>query len=766
VKPFERFFRRRPPASKSPENAATGREEERDAGPGRALREALQHHQEGRLEEAERLYRRALETDPDNIDALHFLGVIAYQRGDYDGAADLILRALSLNSSNAPAHNNLGNVYAAQDRTDEALASYGKAIALAPDYVDARVNLGGILVRQNRLEDAAACYGDLLALAPDRLDTHMDLGAILLRQGKREEAAACYRRAVSLKPDFVEAQVNLGNVLREQRLFDEAVECYKKAIQAQPGLAVAHLNLGNVLRDLARTDDAISSLQAAVAADPRLLDAWISLGDALTGEDRRVEAVDCYKRALALDPEYAEVRWAFTMSQIPAVYEAGADPARFRSAFSHSLDELDRWFDPARVGRGFKAVGVQQPFCLAYQEENNRDLLERYGRLCTRIMANWYQREGFPAPAKRSPGGVVRVGIVSDHFRNHSVWHALTKGWFEELDRGRFAVHAFHLGSNSDEETSFARAHASHFEEGKAGLRQWVETILASRLDVLLYPEIGMDPMTARLASLRLAPVQAASWGHPETTGLPTVDYYLSAEDFEPDNAQDHYTERLVPLPALGCFYRPARVEHLIPELDALGIRDDASCLLLCPGVPFKYAPRYDWVFPEIARRLGSCKFVFFTHNKRNLSERLHHRLRVAFESSGLDSERFVAFVPWLNRPAFYGLMKIARAYLDTIGFSGFNTAMQAMECGLPLVTREGRYMRGRLASGILRRIGLAELVAASEQQYIERVVRLARDDDYHLRVRRRIEECRDRAFADRAPLRALERFLEGAISR
>jgi len=405
-------------------------------------------------------------------------------------------------------------------------------------------------------------------------------------------------------------------------------------------------------------------------------------------------------------------------------------------------------------------VGVQQPFWLAYQEENNRDLLERYGNLCTRLMSEWFDRQGFAASAaKRAPDGVIRIGIVSQYFRSHSVWGAIIRGWFEQIDRKRFSLHAFYLGFDQDRETLFAKSRASHFEQGGRGLRQWVEAIIGQQLDVLIYPGIGMDPMTVRLASLRLAPVQVATWGHPETTGLPTIDYYLSAEDLEPPDAQGNYTEQLVTLPHLGCFYRSPQVVAVDPDLGNLGI-DPESPVLLCPGVPFKYAPQHDRVFTEIARRLGRCRFIFFTHQVRNLSEKLRRRLEIVFARSRLNLGDFVTFIPWQNWPQFYGLLKRADVFLDTIGFSGFNTAMQAVECGLPIVTREGRFLRGRLASGILKRMGLQELVAESEEGYIALAVKLVQDAEYRGRIRERIEAGRHLLLEDSAPIRALEDFL------
>jgi predicted O-linked N-acetylglucosamine transferase (SPINDLY family) len=226
----------------------------------------------------------------------------------------------------------------------------------------------------------------------------------------------------------------------------------------------------------------------------------------------------------------------------------------------------------------------------------------------------------------------------------------------------------------------------------------------------------------------------------------------------EPPEAQAHYSEELVLLPGLGCSYPSPQLAPAAHDLRDLGIV--TSALLVCPGTPFKYMPRHDRVFPEIARRLGECRFVFFTYRVPELSRKLHLRLRAAFSAHGLDADKFVSFVPWQSPERFRGLLAEARVFLDTLGFSGFNTAMQAVECGLPIVTREGRFMRGRFASGILKRLGLQELVARTEEDYIDLAVRICRDDAYRAHLRESIAARRSILFDDPAPIRALEQFL------
>ncbi|WP_128112987.1 hypothetical protein [Polynucleobacter necessarius] len=200
---------------------------------------------------------------------------------------------------------------------------------------------------------------------------------------------------------------------------------------------------------------------------------------------------------------------------------------------------------------------------------------------------------------------------MSGYLHRHSVWDAIIKGWVSHLDRNIFELHLFHLGEKSDEETQAAKLLAASFTQGKFGITQWANAIQDKGLDCLIYPEIGMDRLTCQLASLRIAKVQIAAWGHPETSGLPSIDYYLSAERFEDPLSQNYYSEQLISLPNLGCHYQPYPAESVTPDLASLGIHADRP-ILLCPGTPYKYNPENDWVLVEIARQLPNAQFVFF----------------------------------------------------------------------------------------------------------------------------------------------------------
>lgn len=716
-----------------------------------------------RLEEAVADYDRAIALGQEYAETFYNRANALSVLGRLEEALDSFNRAIALRPGLAQAFVNRGAVLKRLGRPEEALADHERAAVLWPDRAEVFLHRGDALLELKRPEAALADYDRAIALNPDYAEAFGGRGIALCSLGRPAEGLASFERAIALKPDHAEAFNNRGNALLDLGWTDRAVASYEQAIALQPDYAEAFHNRGNAFLKSKRLKEAIASYDRAVASKPDYAAAYRNRGTALYYCGRQDDALADFGRALALDPDDAETRWSLALARIPAVFAAGQDVQRVRAEFAAELDALDRWFDEDRIAQGIEAVGNPSPFYLAYQAFDNRPLMARCGALCRRLTAYWQDRQGYRCDAA-APDGRLRIGIVSNHVADHSVWRALVKGWMRHFDRSRFELHVFHTAKGRDAETAFAQSLAEHFIEGHTTLAQWAEAILAQRIDALIYPEIGMDPTTARLASLRLAPLQLAAWGHPETTGLPTVDHYLSAADFEPEGAEAFYTERLVRLPRLGCCYSRLEVADAEPDWARLDVRADEP-VLLCAGTPYKYAPEYDRVLVEIARRLGRCRMVFFaSRNERPLAERLRERLTRVFDDAGLDFGRFGVLAPWLDKPAFHGLLRRADALLDTIGFSGFNTAMQAVECAAPIVTMEGRFMRGRFASGILKRMNLPELVASGEEEYIALAVRLARDAEYRQAVRQRIGQARDALFDDTEPVRALEDFLEAQL--
>jgi tetratricopeptide (TPR) repeat protein len=271
--------------------------------------EAWRQHQAGKLEQAEKLYRRILRSDPSHLDTLHMLGVLLCQQGLPDMAEGYLRQALALKPQQPEIQNNLGNVLRLQGKLEEAIACHRQALRVRPDFVDALNNLGNILRRQEDLEEAISCFRRALELNPASVEAHNNLGIAYRKQGKLDEAAACYRHVLALKADHAEAHYNLGLTVEEQGQLDEAVACYRQAIAVKPALAEAHNSLGVALVEQGKLDEAIACYRQALALKPAIAEAHYNLGNALHRQRQLDEAVTCYRRALDLRCDYADAHY-------------------------------------------------------------------------------------------------------------------------------------------------------------------------------------------------------------------------------------------------------------------------------------------------------------------------------------------------------------------------------------------------------------------------------------------------------------------------
>jgi protein O-GlcNAc transferase len=685
---------------------------------------ALDHHKAGRLAEAERLYRQICAADPDHAGSFHRLGVVAHQLGRPD-AVELLKRAITLKPDLAEAHNDLGNVLGVQGKFVQAAACFERAGLLKPDYADAHYNRG------------------------------LALGNL----GRFGEAAGCFQRVLTLNPQSALAHVHLGHALRAQARRDDAVEHYRRAAALMPDSAGAHNNLANALMELGRTDEALSYFDRALALAPDFALAHYNRGVALRGQSRFTEAAASFERAAAIKPDFLQAKLAACVARLPILYadepEIAARRADYAACLGALRDEVERMASPGDLA---DAVGAHQPFYLAYQGLNDRDLQATYGAMICRVMAARYEPAKLPAPPE--PGEPVRVAIVSGFFRQHSNWKIPIKGWLSQLDRRRFRLFGYYTADEGDAETEAAAALCERFVRGPLALDAWRQAVLADAPHVIIYPEIGMDRVSAQLAAQRLAPVQCNAWGHPDTSGLPTLDCYLSSDLMEPPGDAQHYTERLVRLPNLSIYYEPPDAVPAAADRAALGLRASATVFWCAQSLP-KYLPQYDQVFPRIARDAGDCQFVFIQFpGGAQITAQFRERLDHAFAAFGLNAANHCVFVPRLKPQEFVAAIGACNAVLDSIGWSGCNSMLESLVHDLPIVTLTGSLMRGRHATAILTMMDVRDTITADIDGYVATAVRIARDADWRSALRSKVAGNKHRLYRDSTCIAALEDFL------
>ncbi|MBV8839115.1 MAG: tetratricopeptide repeat protein [Alphaproteobacteria bacterium] len=649
-------------------------------------------------------------------------------------------------------------------RLGEAERLYRKVCARRPDHFDALHRLG-VVAHQLGRSDAPDILARAVALKPDAAAAHNDLGVVLGARGRLADAAAAFERATALRPDYAEAHANLGGALRRLGRVEEASLCYERVAALLPNSAGAHNNAANALMELGRLDAALTHYDRAIALEPDFASAHYNRGVALRGQSRFAEAAASFERAVAIRPDVFAAKLAACMARLPIVYRDEAELAQSRAAYEAALRALHVDVERAvRPGDFADVIGAHQPFYLAYQGRNDRELQALYGAMICRIMAARYGKAALPGPP--AAGEPVRVGIVSGFFRRHSNWKIPISGWLAQLDRRRFRLFGYHTGRESDAQTKTAAGLCTRFVQGPLPIEDWCRAILEDAPHVLIYPEVGMDPIGAQLAALRLAPVQCNAWGHPETSGFPTLDFFLTSDLMEPADATEHYTEQVVRLPNLSIYHEPPEHDAASMTRAELGLRPGATGFW-CSQAIYKYLPQFDHVLPRIAREVGDCQFVFIRFpGAAHVTELLRQRLEAAFAACGLDAENHCVFLPRLDQDHYAAAASCCDIALDSIGWSGCNSSLECLAHDLPVVTLPGALMRGRHTAAILAMIGVTETTARSLDDYVSIAVRLARDPAWRVAMRERIAASKNRIYRDRACITALEDFLDAQARR
>jgi predicted O-linked N-acetylglucosamine transferase (SPINDLY family) len=691
------------------------------------------------------------------------------EKGRLDEAITFYQEALQLNPNFVEAYNNLGSALQENGRFEEAITYYKKALQLNPNVPVAYYNLGSALHKNGHLDEAITYYQKALQLNPNNPIAYNNLGSAFQENGRLDEAITYYRKALQLNPNYANAYNNLGSALQEKKLFDEAISCYQKSLRLNPNSDKAYNNLGTAFKNKGQLDEAITCYQKALQLNPNSTNAHYNLGTVLKEQAKFSEAVAAYDRVLESDPNHLLALWSRCMAQIPIIYRDTADIRISRNRYTEELLKLRSSVSlktPEDIEAALEAVGTQKPFFLAYQGLDDRELQQCYGELVCKIMSSGYPQfsigPAMPLHLAREP---LRVGVVSRFFYYHPVWKTIIKGWIENLDKRKLHLFGYYTGGRKDKETDKAKQYFIRFIENIYSFDDLCKTILDSKLHVIIYPEIGMDPVTIKLAALRLAPIQCAAWGHPDTSGLPTIDYYLSSELMEPPDGDGHYTEQLVRLPNLSIHYTPHEISSAEVSRKTLGLRPK-SILYHCCQTLFKFLPQYDEIFPRIAQQVGECQFLFSSLPEiPTVIEQFRVRIYEAFARFNLNAADYVVFLPYLDQIKYNAFNRISDIFLDPIGWSGCTSTLEAIDCNLPVITYPSSFMRGRESAAILRMIGLKETIVSSLDEYVELAAKLGQDSEWRHRLSEKIAQNKYVVYGDRACITALEDFIERVVN-
>jgi predicted O-linked N-acetylglucosamine transferase (SPINDLY family) len=687
------------------------------------LERALEFHRQGRLAEAEQLYRLILRTQPHQFDALRLLGGIKLRQGAFPEAAHLLRAGLRINPHSAEAHANLGLALSRTGRGREALVSYDLALALDPASVETLNGRGVVLYGLHEFVEALASFDQALALDPGSADAWYNRGNALLARALLEplqatmlldEALAAYNRAVAIRPDYPEAWNNRGTMLRGQNRFEEALASFDKAIALAPAYAEAHNNRGYLLRDLKRFDEAVAAFDAALAIRPHYAETLFHRATTLRDALRFGEAIATLESLLRVRPDFP-----FAAGQLLFWRLSACDWSLVAAQWPSLLADV----------RADKPVSF--PFTLLMSDSPDDQ----------RRAAATYARDKCPASAtplwhgERHRHDRIRIAYLSADFREHPVCH-LMAGLFEAHDHSQFETIAVSFGPDR---ASPMRARVMGAFDRFIDVRDRNDGDVAK----LLYDlevDIAVDLMGYTLDSrtgvlaCRPAPVQVNYLGFAGTMAASYIDYIVADRVVIPETHRRNYSEQVVYLP--DCFMATddkRQIAEHTPSRSEVGLAENA--FVFCSfNNSYKVTPQIFDIWMRLLRKVeGSVLWL------SNAPDRAVSNLRREAQARGVGPERLVFAARTKHQQDHLARLRLADLFVDSLPYNAHTTASDALWAGLPLVTCLGSTFAGRVAGSLLMAIGLEELATQSLADYEAVALQLARDPGALAEVKARL---------------------------
>lgn len=737
------------------------------------LERGLALHRQGRLDDAQALYRQALERRPEEFRPLHLLAMIAWQTNQHELALDLNSQALAVNPHNAAAYNLHGNVLLALGRCETALAHYEKAVAIEPGHAEAHYNRGNALLDAGCHEAAVESFDEAIRLRRDWAEAHGNRGLALARLQRHAAAIASFTEAIALHPDAAEPYAFRGNSLAEQRRISAAVEDFDRAIALRPDYAEACNSRGSARARLRQFERALADYDRAIALKPDFVEAYSNRGNVCKALGRRDAALADYATALALRPRFAEAHYNLGDTYCSAGrYEEAA--RHFDQAFAlaphlqflagerrHAHMRLCNWADyerevgelEVRVGRG---EAVTPPFVMLALSGSPARQLEA---------ARIWVRETCPpddtlgAIEPRAARARLRVGYFSPDFRDHPVARLLAE-LIERHDRSAFEVTGFSFGAAKPGDALRERL-AGAFERfiDASGLSDLDAARLARELGLDIAIDLGgfTEQCRTGVFALRAAPLQVSYLGYLGSLGAPYMDYLIADATLVPATQRPHYAERILYLPSYQANDSRRRVAEKTFTRAEIGLPARGFVYCCCNG-SYKITPAIFAAWMRILARVPDSVLLLYAGNAM-----VEQNLRGEAVRRSIDPRRLV-FAAKLAHPEYLARYRAADLFLDTLPYNAGTTASDALWMGLPVLTCAGETFAGRMAASLLRAVGLPELITGSLEEYEALAVELAHDAARLTALKSRLAEKRDcSALFDAA--RFTRHFEQGLLS-
>jgi len=736
-------------------------------------------------QKAEEKYNQILNWNEQKAESWYELGLIYYETSKYQQAWESLINALKLNQSRDNYHYLIGLVLEKQMCYSQAIKAFLQTIELNANFVKAYHSLGCLYYNLGKLEEAKKLYSKAITTDTNFLPSYINLGNVLLIEQNFEEAKQLYEIVRRIEPLNIEVLENLelleklqadnqlsslysGDYFYKKQDYNSALKEYEKLLLKKVDATYFYARLADCFIRLGEAEKALDIYTLAIKYYPENT-SFVVCKLALLQDFKPVqEAIMYAQELLKLFPDDILIKFEL-LRLLPVVYETNSEIDYYRCNYENSLDEITKTISleaPEQREKALTSIRFRTNFYITYQGRNDLELQKKYGLLVQKIMSANYPRWNNPIPMPDLASGKIRIGYISAYMIN-GVISKLLLGWLLHSNRENFAIYSYSLEENGmfDYFTGLFEKNSDFFYkyDRYEKLENICERIIADKLHILVFLDLGMDPRTIQLAGLRLAPIQCTTWVHPITTGLPTIDYFISSDLMEPEEGQLHYSEQLIRLPNLGICYQSPDLPLNRKSRQEFQLEDDTVIYLCCQSL-FKYLPYYDLILAQIALQVPKARFVFLSRSFKYALEIFEKRLKKAFNEVGLNSQNYYIILPTLNQTDYLHVNLLSDIFLDNIGWSGGNTTLEAIACGLPVVTCPGQFMRQRHSYGILKMLGLTDTIAQNEREYIQIAVKLGLDTEWRNIIKEKFKANKERIFNDQSCVKSLEEFYRSVV--
>lgn len=695
-------------------------------------------------EKAEIYLRALIGVQPEMAEAHNDLGMLLKDSGRHAEAKALFDKALEINPQLVPAHVNLGNLLQLMEQPDKAETAYRNAIALQPGHASALYNLGLLLAEQGRGPEAEALFRQSLAQDSNQADVQSSLGKLLAEAHRDAEAEAAFAAATRLKPKFADAHFNLAVLLCEARRYQEALVALRHALDAEPGHANALNCFGNVMSALGEHDKAEMAYRRALEIKPGSANVHNNLGNLWMEDGKPAAAEGEFRRAFALENDYG-----YAIGQATSCAQQCYSWGRFQEDSDVILAAIDQGIE------GIPALMVQ-----SLPDATPAQLLKAGVLNSQQKIRSILDQPPVVSTTQHPQRDRLRIGYLSQDFREHAVMH-LAAGVLEAHDRDRYAVHAYALSSNSQDKyrQRIEQACENFKDLSQASSSSVAEQIAADGIDILI--DLGGYTTGARpeVTAMRPAPLIVNWLGFPGSLGQPRLaDYLIGDAVLTPLAHQAYYSETLALMPDCYLPNDDKLLPGATPDRGDVGLPADA--LVFCSfNQSYKLNPETFSVWCKLLDEVPGSVLWLLQPKDASATD----NLRREAGARHIAPERLI-FAPALPLSDHLGRLSLADLALDTFPYGSGATGSNALNAGVPLITRQGLSYVSRMAASQLHAAGLPELVTDSWEAYFDLVKTLALDADMRMALRGKL--AKNRSAAPLFDTRRFTRNLEALFAR